>query len=99
MLATMPRTVLPVQTRAVRRVAEGSTVAGFRSPSAGWAEPGPTPILVPVAEDRGRVVVADDDVLLRGGLARLLIGSCFDVVGRAGDPADLLALAPCPRPN
>jgi DNA-binding NarL/FixJ family response regulator len=32
------------------------------------------------------VVVADDDVLLREGLASLLTGSGFDVVGRCGDP-------------
>jgi len=31
------------------------------------------------------VVVADDDVLLREGLASLLEGSGFDVVGRFGD--------------
>nr|WP_296076477.1 response regulator transcription factor [uncultured Actinoplanes sp.] len=31
-----------------------------------------------------RVVVADDDVLLREGLASLLMGEGFDVVGRAG---------------
>ena len=88
----MPRTLLPVETQAVRGVPEGSTVAGGRARSARWAESGPTPILVPVAADRGRVVVADDNVLLREGLASLLIGSGFDVVGRAGDPAELLAL-------
>src|SRR3954465_6574442 len=53
----------------------------------------------PVAEDRGRVVVADDDVLLRECLASLLIGSGFDVVGRAGDPAELLALVRSHRPD
>jgi len=31
------------------------------------------------------VVVADDDVLLGEGLASLLEGSGFDVVGRVGD--------------
>ena len=31
------------------------------------------------------VVVTDDDVLLREGLASLLEGSGFDVVGRVGD--------------
>ena len=40
-----------------------------------------------------RVVVADDDVLLRAGLASLLAGSGFEVVGQAGDGAQLLALA------
>jgi DNA-binding NarL/FixJ family response regulator len=39
-----------------------------------------------------RVVVADDDVLLREGLASLLDRSGFDVVGQAGDGGQLLAL-------
>jgi DNA-binding NarL/FixJ family response regulator len=39
-----------------------------------------------------RVVLAEDDVLLREGLASLLERSGFDVVGRAGDAARLLAL-------
>src|SRR4051812_50051707 len=95
----MPGTLLSVETRSVRGVWEGSTVAGFRSQSDGWAGSAPTPILDPVAEDRGRVVVADDDVLMREGLASLLIGSGFDVVGRAGDPVELLALVRCHRPD
>jgi DNA-binding NarL/FixJ family response regulator len=41
--------------------------------------------------DRLRVVLADDDVLLREGLASLLDGSGMDVVGRAADAAELLA--------
>ena len=39
-----------------------------------------------------RVVVADDDVLLREGLASLLDRSGFDVAGQAGDGRELLAL-------
>jgi len=39
-----------------------------------------------------RVVVADDDVLLREGLASLLERSGFDVVGQAGDGRQLLAI-------
>ena len=39
-----------------------------------------------------RVVVADDDVLLREGLASLLTRSGFEVVGQAGDAAALLTL-------
>jgi DNA-binding NarL/FixJ family response regulator len=39
-----------------------------------------------------RVVLAEDDVLLREGLASLLEGSGFEVVGKAGDGAELLAL-------
>jgi len=40
-----------------------------------------------------RVVLADDDVLLREGLASLLAGSpSFDVVGQADNPRELLQL-------
>jgi serine/threonine-protein kinase PknK len=38
-----------------------------------------------------RVVVADDDVLLREGVASLLTGEGFQVVGQASDPEALLA--------
>jgi DNA-binding NarL/FixJ family response regulator len=38
-----------------------------------------------------RVVVADDSVLLREGVARLLAETGFEVVGTAGDAAGLLA--------
>ena len=42
---------------------------------------------------RAKVVIADDDVLLREGLASLLErGSEFDVVGQAGDAGGLLEL-------
>jgi DNA-binding NarL/FixJ family response regulator len=37
-----------------------------------------------------RIALADDDVLLREGLARLLGESGFDVVGQAGDAPELL---------
>jgi DNA-binding NarL/FixJ family response regulator len=36
-----------------------------------------------------RIVVAEDDVLLREGIASLLTGAGFDVVGQAGDPQTL----------
>ncbi|HET6748577.1 MAG TPA: response regulator transcription factor [Actinomycetes bacterium] len=39
-----------------------------------------------------RVVLAEDDVLLREGLGSLLERSGFEVVGQAGDAAQLLAL-------
>jgi DNA-binding NarL/FixJ family response regulator len=39
-----------------------------------------------------RVILADDDVLLREGLASLLERAEFDVVGQAGTAADLLEL-------
>jgi DNA-binding NarL/FixJ family response regulator len=41
---------------------------------------------------QGRVVVADDDVLLREGLASLLVQGGYEVIGQAGDGAELLAL-------
>jgi DNA-binding NarL/FixJ family response regulator len=56
------------------------------------ARPTPHPVLVPVPRNRGRVLVADDDVLLREGLASLLSGNGFDVVGQCGDADELLSL-------
>ncbi|HEX5406409.1 MAG TPA: response regulator transcription factor [Pseudonocardiaceae bacterium] len=48
---------------------------------------------------RGRVVVADDDVLLREGIASLLQRSGFQVAGQAGDATALLALVHEHRPD
>jgi DNA-binding NarL/FixJ family response regulator len=39
-----------------------------------------------------RIALADDDVLLREGLAALLEQAAFEVVGQAGDATELLAL-------
>jgi DNA-binding NarL/FixJ family response regulator len=46
-----------------------------------------------------RVVLADDDVLLREGLASLLDRSGFEVVGQAGNGTELLALVRATRPQ
>jgi DNA-binding NarL/FixJ family response regulator len=46
-----------------------------------------------------RVVLAEDDVLLREGLASLLDRSGFRVAGQAGDGAELLALVRKHRPD
>jgi DNA-binding NarL/FixJ family response regulator len=46
-----------------------------------------------------QVVVADDDVLLREGVASLLDRSGFDVVGQAGDRDELLAVVRDKRPQ
>ena len=48
---------------------------------------------------RARVVLADDDVLLREGVASLLVGSGFDVVGQAGDGSQLVSLVREHRPD
>src|SRR3984885_850755 len=46
-----------------------------------------------------RVVVADDDALLREGLASLLERSGFDVVGRVGNGTEALALVRAENPD
>ncbi|HET7048029.1 MAG TPA: response regulator transcription factor [Solirubrobacteraceae bacterium] len=50
-------------------------------------------------ETRCRVVVADDDVLLREGVASLLERTGFEVVGRAGDGAELIELVRRLKPD
>jgi DNA-binding NarL/FixJ family response regulator len=46
-----------------------------------------------------RLVIGEDDVLLREGIARLLIEAGFEVVGQAGDAEDLLRKALAHRPD
>jgi DNA-binding NarL/FixJ family response regulator len=46
-----------------------------------------------------RIVVADDSVLLREGLVRLLVEAGFEVVGQAGDAEDLLRKVRAHRPD
>ena len=46
-----------------------------------------------------RVVIADDDVLLREGLASLLERSGFEVTGQAGDGTALLELVRAQKPD
>ena len=48
---------------------------------------------------RGRVIIADDDILLREGLASLLDRAGFEVVGQAADATELLELAREQKPN
>lgn len=48
---------------------------------------------------RLRVVVADDSVLLREGIVRLLVESDIDVVGQAGDAEDLLRKVRAHKPD
>ncbi len=52
-----------------------------------------------VSDERTRVVVADDDILLREGLASLLERSGFDVAGQAGDAGQLVAMVRELRPE
>ena len=46
-----------------------------------------------------RLVVADDSVLLREGLVRLLEEAGFEVVGQAGDAEDLLRKVRAHKPD
>ena len=46
-----------------------------------------------------RVVIADDSVLLREGIARLLTESGFEVAGQAGDAEDLLREVAAHKPD
>ena len=56
-------------------------------------------VIVSVRMSRTRVAVADDEVLLREGLASLLERSGFEVVGQCGDGAELVALVREQRPE
>src|SRR4030088_664714 len=49
--------------------------------------------------ERPRIVLADDDVLLREGMASLLERSGFEVAGQAGDADQLLSLVRHHRPQ
>ena len=46
-----------------------------------------------------RVVIAEDELLLREGLARLLDDNCFDVVATAGDGEDLVRKVAAHKPD
>ncbi|WP_433559240.1 response regulator [Pseudonocardia xinjiangensis] len=52
-----------------------------------------------MAESGARVVLAEDDVLLREGLASLLAGAGFDIVGRYGTHTELMAHVVRLRPD
>lgn len=53
----------------------------------------------PAAPAVRRVVLADDDVLLREGIASLLSGAGYTVVGQAGDAGTLLSVVRAVRPD
>ena len=49
--------------------------------------------------ERLRVLIGEDDVLLREGIARLLVDAGFDVIAQAGDAEDLLRKGLAHRPD
>ena len=57
------------------------------------------PIIEAMSTSRTRVVLADDDVLLREGLAGLLVRSGFEIAGQCGTPLELLDLVRELRPD
>src|SRR6185503_16708753 len=63
-----------------------------------WMSP-PSPPDGPTSDHALRVVIADDDVLLRAGLASLIEGSGFEIAGQPGDETELLALTRAHRPD
>jgi DNA-binding NarL/FixJ family response regulator len=48
--------------------------------------------MMPIGMQSNRVVIADDDVLVREGVASLLRRGPFEVVGQAGDATELMRL-------
>jgi DNA-binding NarL/FixJ family response regulator len=52
-----------------------------------------------MAEDLPRIAIADDDVLLREGIASLLEQHGFTIVGQAGDATELLSLVRLHEPE
>jgi DNA-binding NarL/FixJ family response regulator len=52
-----------------------------------------------VTEDQLRVVIGEDDVLLREGIARLLVEAGMDVAAQAGDADELLRKGLAHRPD
>jgi DNA-binding NarL/FixJ family response regulator len=51
------------------------------------------------APARLRILLGEDDVLLREGVARLLTDAGLDVVAQAGDAEELMSKAPAYRPD
>src|SRR3954452_21967532 len=69
------------------------TISLGRTGLRGRARPTIRPMAAP------SVLIAEDQVLLREGLARLLQEQGFDVVAQAGDPNDLIRKATAHRPD
>ncbi len=85
-----------------RWLADGSgrcAADGSLADNRGVPSPSGTAGVAPLSRRAPRVVLADDDVLLREGLASLLDRSGFEVVGQAGNGTELLALARSARPE
>jgi DNA-binding NarL/FixJ family response regulator len=65
----------------------------------GTEEPAPGEPVTGASTTTGRVILADDDVLLREGLASLLQHSGFDVIGQVGDGDGLVPMVREAKPD
>ena len=74
-------------------------LAAFLADNHGVPSPSGTADVAPLGRRAPRAVLADDDVLLREGLASLLDRSGFDVIGQAGNSTELLALTRSAQPE
>ncbi|HEX6702604.1 MAG TPA: response regulator [Gaiellaceae bacterium] len=101
---------LPAPERIFQLVAEGleETFPALREADLGATAPAaldaPEASAVPVAEDGSgeqalRVALAEDSVLLREGIARLLDDAGFEVVAQAGTADDLVRLVAMHKPD
>jgi DNA-binding NarL/FixJ family response regulator len=72
----------------------GSSIMHNMTSSVGPGRPGPNGTVTGL-----RVLLAEDDVLLREGLASLLERSGYEVAGQAGDGTQLLTMARQTRPD
>ena len=82
-----------------RRRATGGQPAGRRDPAGSGPPVSVTPGAAAPARPRLRVVIAEDAVLLREGLRRVLTDAGLDVAGAAGDAVDLVSLVAALRPD
>ena len=85
--------------RARRRRARARAAS---SPRTSWPERAPAAhrgALRAIAAAALRVVIGEDDVLLREGIARILTAAGLDVVAQAGDADDLLRRTLAHRPD
>ena len=81
------------------RRAAGGQPAGRRDPPGSGPPVSVTPGAAAPARPRLRVVIAEDAVLLREGLRRVLTDAGLDVAGAAGDAVDLVSLVAALRPD
>jgi DNA-binding NarL/FixJ family response regulator len=72
---------------------------GFPADNRGVPAPSGSAETAAASSPAPRVVLADDDVLLREGLASLLDRSGYEVVGQAGDAVRLVGLVRSARPD